>query len=210
MKMATSSANVKASASFEVRPVRSQVVLVGLTVTAIVALLLGAALLSQDKYSGFLFLVISVALCSVITWCWLKSQRDTDLAQSPPAKVVLANGANVSLDNRLLGSPDTFRSLSNIIEVLSVRVPLPAPAGLTGDDAIPIPNSRQAAEDKVIVFNAEVQKCNDQVVAVMQDKLAGDFDLRTTTVEFKGVNSVSTFDAQDAVFKSAAPPFTPV
>lgn len=172
--MTAPSTNLQASASFDVRPVRSQVVLVGLTIAAIVALLIGGGLLALDKASGWPFVAISGALCASIVWCWRQSQRDTDLAQSHPTKVVLADGANLSTDSRLLSSQEGVRIFAQVVEALALRQPLPEPFGLAGPEGVLIPNSKQDAVNVVARINEETQKFHDQAISLLQKPLLRD------------------------------------
>lgn len=171
--MASTSANLKASANFDVKPAKSQVVLVSLSVAAMIALLIGGGLLAVDKPSGWPFVAISTALFAAIVWCWRQSQRDTDLAQSHPTKVVLADGANLSTDSRLLSSPQGVRDLSKVIESLAMRQPLPAPSGLTGPNGVPIPNSEAGALEVVESINADTQRLHDQALLQLNEQLMG-------------------------------------
>jgi hypothetical protein len=172
--MAGTNTSLKASASFDVRPVRSQVVLVGLTVTAIVALIVGGVLLALDKSSGWPFVLISAGLCASVVWCWRQSHRDTDLAQSHPTKVVLADGTNLSTDSRLLSSPDGVRNVAQVLEALALRQPLPEPSGMVDPGVVPIPNSKQEAVDVVAKINAENQLVHDQAIFLLQGQLSAD------------------------------------
>lgn len=168
--MVAPSSNLKASASFDVRPARSQVVLVGLTVAAIIALLVGGTLLGLDKTSGWPFVIISAAIFASVIWCWRQSQRDTDLAQSHPTKVILADGANLSTDSRLLSSPEGLHNLSQVLNSLALRQPLPEPNGLIDPDGAQIPNSKQDAVHIVTRINAEIQKLHDQTISQLQQR----------------------------------------
>ncbi len=170
--MAGPSTALKASASFDVRPVRSQVVLVGLTVAAIVSLLVGGALLGLDKSSGWSFVAISAALCGAVVWCWRQSHRDADLAQSHPTRVVLPDGAHLSTDSRLLSSPEGVRNVAQVLEALALRHPLPEPAGLAGPGAVPIPDSKREALEVVSRINANTQQSHDQAISVLRGQLA--------------------------------------
>lgn len=171
--MAGPTTGLKASAAFEVRPVRSQVVLVAITIAAIFALVLAAALLAMDKSSGWPFLAISVLLCGAVVWCWHQSHRDADLAGSYPTKVVLPDGANISTDSRLLGSAEGFRQFGTVVEALALRTPLPEPSGLTGPGAIPIPNTSQEAIAKVALINSITQDGHNQAIDALRRQLAG-------------------------------------
>jgi hypothetical protein len=172
--MPSPTTSLKASASFDVRPVRSQVVLVGLTITAIVALLLGGVLLGLDKHSGWAFFATSVLLCGAVVWCWKQSQRDADLAQSHPTKVVLSDGANLSTDSRLLSSPEGVRNMAQMLEALALRQPLPEPAGLVGPGSTLIPGSKQEAVDAVAKINMDTQKSHDQAILALKGQLAAE------------------------------------
>jgi len=171
--MAAPSTNLKASASFDVRPARSQVVLVGLTVAAITSLLIGGGLLALDKASGWPFVAISATLCASVVWCWRQSQRDTDLAQAHPTKVMLPDGANLSTDSRLLSSQEGVRNFTLAVEALALRRPLPEPVGLAGPGGTLIPNSKQDAINVVAGINAETQKLHDQTISLLQKQMTG-------------------------------------
>lgn len=166
--------SLKASASFSVRPARSQVVLVGLTVAAIVSFLLSGVLLALDKESGWAFFSAAVLLCLSVVWCWTRAHRDTDLAQSHPTKVVLADGANLSTDSRLLSSPEGVRNMAHVLEALALRHPLPEPAGLVGQDATLVPNSKGEALAMVNRINAETQRMHDEALQSLRGQLSGD------------------------------------
>lgn len=172
--MAGPSTTLKASASFDVRPVRSQVVLVGLTVAAIVSLLVGGTLLGLDKSSGWAFAAISAALFAAVVWCWRQSHRDADLAQSHPTRVVLPDGAHLSTDSRLLSSPEGVQNVAHVLEALALRHPLPEPTGLAGPGAMPIPDSKHEALELVAAINANTQKSHDQAISLLQGHLAAD------------------------------------
>jgi hypothetical protein len=172
--VAAASTNLKASASFDVRPVRSQVVLVALTVAAITALLVGGALLALDKSSGWAFVLISAGLFASVVWCWRQSHRDADLAQSHPTKVVLADGTNLSTDSRLLSSPDGVRNVAQVLEALALRQPLPEPSGMVGPGVVPIANSKQEAIDVVARINSDNQSVHDQAISMLRGQLSAD------------------------------------
>ncbi len=163
---------LKASASFDVRPARSQVVLVGLTVVAIIAILVGGTLLAMDKASGWSFVLIAVALCASVVWGWRQSHRDTDLAQGHPTKVVLPDGANCSTDSRLLGSAEGVKNFAQALEALALCQPLPEPSGLTGPGAIPIANSSKEAVEQVARINANTQESHNHALIALQKQLA--------------------------------------
>lgn len=170
--MVDTSNNFKASASFNLRPARSQVVLVGLTVAAIFALLLSGTLFALDKPSGWIFTLISISLFSSVVWCWRQSHRDTDLAQSHPTQLELSDGTNLSTDSRLLSSPEGVRNLAQILETLALRHPLPEPTGMVRSDATLIPNSKQEAVDTVKRINAETQTTHNQTISSLQTHLS--------------------------------------
>lgn len=169
--MTDPSNHFKASASFAVHPVRSQVVLVGLTVTAIFALLVGGSLLAMDKASGWPFVVIATLLCASIVWCWRQSHRDTDLAQAHPTKLVRSDGANLSTDSRLLTTPEGVRAVAQMLDALVLHHPLPEPSGLVGPGAVPIPNSKAQAVKLVDRINADNQISHNQRISFLHGQL---------------------------------------
>ena len=172
--MAGSTTTLKASASFDVRPVRSQVVLVGLTVAAIVSILVAGVLLALDKPSGWSFVALSAALCAAVVWCWRQSHRDADLAQAHPTQVVLPDGAHLSTDSRLLSSPEGVRNVAHVLEALALRHPLPEPSGMVGPGAVPIPDSKREALELVARINADAQHSHDRTISLLQGQLAAD------------------------------------
>lgn len=188
------STTLKASASFDVRPARSQVVLVGLTVASIVALLLGGMLLALDKASGWAFVGISAVLCIAIVWCWRQSHRDTDLAQAHPTKVILADGANLSTDSRLLSSPEGVRNVAQLLEALALQHPLPEPTGLAGPGGVAIPNTKQEALVVVQRINSGVQRSHDHAISLLQGQLTND-----SIVQVSNAGSRPPIDAEATV-----------
>lgn len=170
--MSNLNANLSAATSFNVRPARSQVVLVSLTVMAIVAVLLGGILLAMDKTGGWIFVVLSAALCAAVVWCWRQSQRDTDLAQSHATQLVMADGTNISTDSRLLGSPEAFQNFAKLIAAFASLQPLPEPSGLAGPGGILIPNSQQKAIEIVDGINANTQRSHNEVLSQLQKQVS--------------------------------------
>jgi hypothetical protein len=169
--MAVASSNLKASASFDVRPARSQVVLVALTVMAIISLIFGGGLFIFDKLIGWLFVAISIILGGVVVWCWLKSHRDTDLAQSHPTKYTMADGSHLSTDSRLLSTQDGAKQLAHFLELFALRQPLPEPSGTVNSNLLPIPNSTLEATERVKKLNEENQLFHDQTLTALRQHL---------------------------------------
>ena len=183
--------SLRASAQFDIRPARSQVVLVAIAVAAIVNFVIGGVLLGLDK-PGWPFVFIATALCASVVWCWRQSHRDTDLDTAHPTTVVLADGSNLSTDSRLLSSPDGVRSLARVVEALALRQPLPEPAGLTGPGAVPIPDSRSEAVARVTDINADTQKAHDQAIAQLRGHLTRDTGMQVPTEPGHAPEALST------------------
>lgn len=168
MTSSSSSATLKASASFAVNPAKSQVVLVALTVAVIFSLVIAGVLLSLDKVGGWAFVAFAFLLCGFVVWCWLQSHRDTDLAQAHPTKVVFGDGANFSTDSRLFNSPNDVAGFAQALAALAQRNPLPEPSGLAGPGAVPVPNTKLEAVALVAKLNASTQTCHDQALSLLQ------------------------------------------
>lgn len=163
---------INTSASFDMRPDRSQVVLIGLIVSAIISLLLGGVLVGMDKLIGLTFVAVSIALFICIVWCWRKSHRDTDLAQSHPTNLTLSENLSISTDSRLLSSAEGIRQFAKFVEAVSSINPLPEPSGLTGRGAIPIPNTESEASKLVNEINDNIQQFQNQAISHIQSTLS--------------------------------------
>jgi hypothetical protein len=64
--------------------------------------------------------------------------------------------------------------MAHMLEALALRHPLPEPAGLVGQGATLIPNSKTDALAVVTRINAETQRMHDQALLSLQGQLSGD------------------------------------
>lgn len=169
--MVVPNANLDASATMDFKPQGSQIVLLGLIVSAVLALLTGGWLTYHDKSSAWIFVTVAIALFGSVVWCWKTSHRDADLENSHPTTIGLPDGTSLSTDSRLLSSPQGFKNFADALSSLAQRSPLPEPAGLVGPNGLAIPDSKQAAVERVESLNADSQRFHNEVISALQETL---------------------------------------
>ena len=132
-------------ASVDVRPVRSQVFLVAVTVVAGISVICGALLIAASDVSGWGFLLFAIILIGGGFKAWTKSQSDVDLHESHPTRLALSDGTMLTTDSRTLRSPEGIQAFAQLFQEVLCRRPLPAPDGLVDDSTRVIPDSKDAA-----------------------------------------------------------------
>jgi hypothetical protein len=138
----------------DLKPQRSQVVLLTMFGFATVALLLGAYMLTSNQAAGWAFVLLAVVAAGIPAWGWFSAQSDTDLHESRPTTISTADGLMVTTDSRILRSPVAAQAFMQLIEV-SKRQRLPEADGLVQGGVL-LPDSIEAA-------NVVVQQINETV-----------------------------------------------
>ncbi|GAB5604611.1 hypothetical protein [Sideroxyarcus sp. TK5] len=157
-------ASAQVKADVQVLPTHSQVFLVAVTVLVVIMVICAAALLAKENQSGWGFLVLASVLMATAFWAWNKSQPDTDMHQAHATQIAMQNGTSITTDSRLLKSAEGLRGLSNLIQEMLSRQPLPKPDGLVDAEAKVIPNSASQAAILADKINSETQAATNSLI----------------------------------------------
>lgn len=145
----------------QIKPKRSQTVLVSWTILAGVCLATGFYFLWEDKNHAWVPLLSGFAIFGLIVFSWFKSQKDTDLEHASPTILQHCDGSLVQIDARALMAPDGIQLLEKIMSIFANRIPLPEPDGIIDSKGNPIPNSQDRAIEIVDKANDEARKLTD-------------------------------------------------
>ncbi|MEW8352661.1 MAG: hypothetical protein AB2665_02580 [Candidatus Thiodiazotropha sp.] len=151
----------KLKTDIQVRPSRSQVVLVSLIVLAGICYLSGFLFLWEDKQYSWVPIILGVVLSAVVVAAWFKAQKDTDLENSSPTIVRDNIGNQIATDTRALMSPEGIQNMERLFSALTHREPLPEPDGIIDEFGDPVPNTLQEAQKRVIEANLQAQNIAD-------------------------------------------------
>jgi hypothetical protein len=154
----------KVNAKVKIEPLKSQILLIILTIIAGLCLLIGFAFLWNDKPNSWIPLIIGVSLIGLIFYSWLKSQKDTDWENSVPTSFSDSSGNSIVTDTRALMTPESIQALAKLFQILNFRRPLPEADGLIDDQGRLVPNSAKEALEKVTQTNKEAQFITDKVI----------------------------------------------
>jgi hypothetical protein len=148
---------VRAHVTASLRPTRSHVVVLAISIIGGISLFSGLAFLSAEKFlAAAVALLIGLGLVGAAISMWSASRRDVDMVDAPPTTISDELGRVVfQTDSRSLDNADLLRAVTEMLANIAYRRPLPSPQGLVGDDGKPVPNSQAAAKE-------EVRKANEQ------------------------------------------------
>lgn len=105
---------------------------------------------------------------------WLLCRGSTDFEGSPPVTLTDARtGRSVTADSRLLSSPEKLRLLSDAINAILDRHPLPMPDGMVRADGTP--DVSRVAEGEAIVnsINEQIQQKTTRVIDSLAATVSG-------------------------------------
>lgn len=186
--MIDASAKADLKANLTLQPQRSQVFLFALIAIAAIALILSAV--TNDGALRWAFFAFAILAVLGSLWAFRKSQSDTDLASGHQTQMTLPDGGNFSTDTRLLRNPEGVRGLTEVLEVLMCRKPLPPPSGLVDGNMNPLGGSAVVAAERVEEINVRVQAATNQIIdglglgaregQVISSKIDGDGPLGTS------------------------------
>lgn len=180
MKMAS---KASLNTSVQVRPSRSQVVLVLLILVSAGCFFTGFAFLWEGKDSSWVPLSIGVFLCAFVVFAWFRAQKDTDLENSSPTTFADGSGNQITTDTRALMSPAGVQNMERLFSVLAHRSPLPEPDGLIDDKGNPIPNTEKEARARVRAANQEAQAVTDKAVDILGVRSENEYGVQPLTDE---------------------------
>lgn len=171
--------NAKLSAEVQVKPTRSQVVIVSLILLSGVCFVSGFIFLWENKSHAWIPLSIGLLVIVASVIAWFKSQKDTDLEGSSPTSFTDNTGNQMVTDTRALMSPEVVQNMEKLFCTLAHREPLPDPDGTIDDKGNPIPNSEEEARERVA-------NANEQAKEITSAAFCG---LGTSISQEKGVQS---------------------
>ena len=160
-------ANIKANIDTEVnvKPAKSQVVLVALIITSTICYVAGFMFLWYKPDISWVPLTIASLILFAVYRAWNRSQNDIDLAGSAPTQFTDAVGNSITTDTRALSSPQVVQNIEHLFSGLCHREPLPNPNGLVDNDGNPVPGSEEEAIERVRKVNETAQVITDAVAA---------------------------------------------
>lgn len=162
--MTSTGAAAELKASVDVRPARSQVFLVAITIVAAILIICSTFLIWSERDAGWIFLIFSALLLGGGYLLWTKSQSDVDLQEAHPTNIALPDGTNVTTDSRILRSPEGLRAMVQLCNEVLCREPLPAPDGLVDSRAQIIPDSKDAAVARTSQINSTIQSNTNALI----------------------------------------------
>jgi hypothetical protein len=157
------------SARIKLDPKASQIVLIAAMGLATISLLVAARMLSEGNPAGWAFLAFTTVVFGSTLYAWKSAQSDTDLTDSHPTTVALANGTSLSTDSRTLRNPEVLKVL---VQVLAMK-PLPPAIGVVGPDGNVMPESEAQAIRTGEQINASVHQLSSQIMDAMHDRTSG-------------------------------------
>lgn len=183
------SASAAVKADVDVKPRRSQVVLVALVVFAVISLLCAAALLAWSIAGWGWFMGLAALSLVAVLFGWFRSQSDIDMEGSHPTSFTTPSGVTVATDSRLLRSPDGVASLIQSAEGILHRQPLPEPDGMVDKDFIPILKSKDLAVTRINEINKNTQQLTNQLCDALGLSQGGHHQLHEITQDQQSPNA---------------------
>ncbi|WP_148261964.1 hypothetical protein [Methylomonas methanica] len=142
----------------QVKPSKSQVVLVSLIILSGICYMAGFLFLWENKTHAWVPLIIGTSIIIPSIFAWFKSQKDTDLENSKPTSFTDGRGNQIVTDTRALMSPEVVQNMERLFCTLTHREPLPEPDGILDKNGIPIPNTVDEARSRVDQANQQAQE----------------------------------------------------
>jgi hypothetical protein len=159
-------ANADLKAGVTLTPERSQVFIVAMLVLAGIALVAGLVFLWYKPEICWVPFSFALLFAGVASIGWFRSHSNVDLHGAAPTTVSSSeNGAiQLSTDLRTLLTPEALIGLTQVVELITYRQPIPEPDGLVGKGGIPIPLSKEQAVSRVHAVNVEAVGLAQRVV----------------------------------------------
>ena len=167
-------ASADLSAQLRISPLKSQIFLFALSGISLAFLV--ASYFARGEPIAWAFFVGSLLTVGGGLWAWRTAQSDIDMEQSHPTVVETSTGTRVSTDTRLLRSKEGIAAITQVLDEVLHRRPLPEPSGLVDAEHAVIPNSQAAAIEMVGRVNRETQQITNSAVdqlGLAQDGLVG-------------------------------------
>ena len=152
--------NAKADLTTKIslRPQGSQVVLLAFVLVSSICIFVGFHFLWSERSSWPIPLVTGAIIALATLFAWFHARRDIDLRDAPPTEITTPAGMHVSTDARSLASPALLQGLTNVLQILSHREPLPEPDGLVNEDGVPVQGSKAEAVSIVRAANEGIRE----------------------------------------------------
>lgn len=190
--------SAKLHTAINLKPERSQVVLVAFIILSTICFIAGFIFLWYKHPYFFVPIVLGLLFAFVSKEAWNISRHDVDMANATPTTIKDGkSGAEVTTDTRVLSSVEMVQELGNLLTSLCNRTPLPEPSGLVNDDGSPNPDKKAEAQEHVRKVNettAELTKQavsfiaggrHDEVIEQPLIEMLGDEILSKTNVEMR-------------------------
>lgn len=146
----------------ELKPERSQTLLVSICVVIAFLVTGSVTLLLSGLIAGYFFLAAAFVLTAALLFFWDRGRLDNELANAKQTELKIGD-TSITADPRTIRGAEDIGLLLNHLAFISQRHPLPKPAGMVDNNQNPIAGTENEAITQVSEINRADQELKEKI-----------------------------------------------